>query len=225
MEWLKEKGAGVNARDARGRTPMFEAVEKVFRDASLEWFYRFSVEDSLRCLRRLGADVNAKDREGRALTHLAAREGKIYLLTALRGMGADLHARNNAGQTPRDVAQAGNQGDTAIWLECLAAENEGAIDARKFAEIKNVEIRREFVRIAGIERIVQAMGAEALDSDGDYELLRVDLLGRTGKVPYLKMINPSMGVWHLEAVPKEIATVKAALVWRNQSGLVPEQLT
>ena len=92
------------------------------------------------------------------------------------------------------------------------------LDARKFAELQNAEIRREFVRKVGIERIVTELGAEVLDRHGNYELLAVDLGGRTGKWPYLKMRNPSIGVWHLEAVVKECATVEQALNWRNGGG-------
>ena len=92
------------------------------------------------------------------------------------------------------------------------------LDARKFAELHNAEIRREFVRKVGIERIVTELGAEVLDRHGNYELLAVDLGGRTGKWPYLKMRNPSIGVWHLEAVTKECATVEQALNWRNGGG-------
>ena len=92
------------------------------------------------------------------------------------------------------------------------------LDARKFAELQNAEIRREFVREVGIERIATELGAEVLDRRGEYELLAVDLGGRTGKWPYLKMRNPSIGVWHLEAVTKECATVEQALNWRNGGG-------
>lgn len=109
--------------------------------------------------------------------------------------------------------------------EELAVKSAAEIDPREFAKIENAEVRREFVRKVGIERIVQACGAVVLDKQGEYELLSVDLGGSTGKWPYLKMLNPSVGVWHLEAVAKGIATVNEALKWRNQSDLLPEQLT
>lgn len=99
------------------------------------------------------------------------------------------------------------------WLACTAAEE---IDPRRFAAIENVEVRREFVRKVGIERIAQACGAKSLDrsDDGMYELLSVDLGGATGAWPYLKMRNPSIGVWHLEAVAKSCSTVQEAINWR-----------
>ena len=93
------------------------------------------------------------------------------------------------------------------------------------AKIENAEVRREFVRKVGIERIATACGSICLDKQGDYELLSINLGGSTGECSYLKMLNPSIGVWHLEAVPPEVDTVAKALAWRNQSDLAPIQLT
>ena len=109
--------------------------------------------------------------------------------------------------------------------EWLAVENEKDIDPAKFAELDNAEIRREFIRKVGIERIYQSCGGTVKDRQGDYELVHIDLKGQTGLCPYLKMKNPSIGVWHLEGVPKGTATVAEALRWRNQSDLTPVQLT
>lgn len=109
--------------------------------------------------------------------------------------------------------------------EWLAVKREDEIDPREFAGIENAELRREFVRKVGIERIVRTLGAKTLDKHGDYELLSVDLGGRSGAWPYLKMLNPSIGAWHLEAVDKKITTVEQAIRWRNQSDLNQEQLT
>ena len=109
--------------------------------------------------------------------------------------------------------------------EWLAVKSESEIDPREFAKIENAEVRREFVRKVGIERIATTCGSVCLDKQGDYELLSVNLGGTTGECSYLKMLNPSIGVWHLEAVPPEIDTVAKALSWRNQSDLTPVQLT
>ncbi|MDR1611754.1 MAG: hypothetical protein LBT97_03100 [Planctomycetota bacterium] len=109
--------------------------------------------------------------------------------------------------------------------EWLALTSESAIDPARFAEIANAEVRQVFIRKVGIERIAQACGAETVDTNGDYDLWMVDLKGQTGKRPYLKMINPSTGTWHLEGVPVGTKTVADALVWRNGSALTPTQLT
>jgi hypothetical protein len=107
----------------------------------------------------------------------------------------------------------------------LSEKKHNEIDPSKFATIENVEVRREFVRKVGIERIACHCGGKVIDSQGSYELIEIDLKGKTGKWPYLKMLNPSIGVWHLECVDKSCRTVQHALNFRNQSDLVPEQLT
>ena len=107
----------------------------------------------------------------------------------------------------------------------LAEKREEEIAPGEFAKIQNAEVRREFVRKVGVERIAMACGAESLDKHGDYELLMVDLQGETGKWPYLKMLNPSIQTWHLECVARECKTVQEALNWRNQSQLQPTILT
>lgn len=88
----------------------------------------------------------------------------------------------------------------------------------------NAEVRREIVRKVGIERVVQKLGAEVLDKEDGYELLLLDLKdGR--KREYLKMKNPSIGVFHIEGVKPGTTTVKQALAWRNGIETQPEILT
>jgi ankyrin repeat protein len=214
MKWLKEQGADINAENNKGYTPMFAAAH-------------WNQFEAMKWLKEQGVDINASDSNGCTLLHKAVSRGRIGTITSLHILGADMNRAemNCTGQTPLEMARAISNSDIVLWMECLATENEEDIDPRKFAEFKNAEARREFVRRVGIERLVQALGAETLDHHDDYELLLVDLGGETGKVPFLKMLNPSVGVWHLEAVPKDIDTVKAALAWRNQSDFAPEQLT
>ena len=88
------------------------------------------------------------------------------------------------------------------------------IDCRRFAEIKNVEVRREFVWKVGVDRIVQQGCGKVISTQGDYQLININLGGSTGTWPYLKMLNPSIGVWHLEHVTKECCTVQQAINFR-----------
>lgn len=143
--------------------------------------------------------------------------------------------RNNRGQLHADRKKAIEWPDGwGLWMlngvnvpEWLAATKSEDIDPKKFAKIENVEIRREFVRKVGIERIAKSMKAKRIDKSGNgmYELLLVDLGKSVGKHPYLKMMNPSIGVYHLEAVAKECRTVEAAIKWRNGSELLPRRLS
>jgi len=98
------------------------------------------------------------------------------------------------------------------------------LDPRTLLRERNAQVRREIVRKVGIERVCDALEARCLDSAGDYELLLLDLQdGRTR--PFLKMKNPSVGVYHIEGVAPECQTVAEALAWRNQSDVPPSVLT
>lgn len=102
----------------------------------------------------------------------------------------------------------------------LAETPSGQIDCRKVVEIDNAEVRREFVRKVGAERLCYSLGAEQLDrsNDGMYELLRLNL-GQQRKWSYLKMRNPSLStaaneVWHVEGVSNECRNVQDAILYR-----------
>jgi hypothetical protein len=98
------------------------------------------------------------------------------------------------------------------------------LEPRLILRERNAEVRREIVRKIGIERICQELEAQCLDRQGNYELLLLDLQdGRTR--PFLKMRNPSIGVYHIEGVAPECRTVAEALAWRNQSDVPPSVLT
>ena len=89
----------------------------------------------------------------------------------------------------------------------------------------NAEVRREIVRKIGIERACQQLAAKVVDRQGElYELLLLDL-GDKRRRPYLKMRNPSLGVYHLEGVHPTCKTVEEALRWRNNSAAQPVILT
>jgi len=98
------------------------------------------------------------------------------------------------------------------------------LDPHLMLRERNAEVRREIVRKIGIERICSELNAECLDRRGDYELILLDL--QDGFVrPFLKMKNPSIGVYHIEGVSPECRTVAEALAWRNQTDVPPSVLT
>lgn len=99
------------------------------------------------------------------------------------------------------------------------------LDCQIMLKQTNAEVRREFVRKAGIEKIVKDLGAECIDKQGDYELLLLNL-GDNRRRPYLKMLNPSIGTYHIEGVHPDCKTVDDALDFRNGGkGVRPIQLT
>ena len=79
---------------------------------------------------------------------------------------------------------------------------------------KNAEVRREIYRKIGAERVAHDLGAKERDRKGDYELLLIPM-GNGREHPFLKMKNPSIGVYHLEAVHRDCKTVNQALNFRK----------
>lgn len=98
------------------------------------------------------------------------------------------------------------------------------IDPRIILTEYNVDVRREIVRKIGIERVCSVLGAKCIDKEGNYELLVLYLKDGVRR-PFLKMLNPSIGVYHIEGVHPSSATVKQALKWRNGTNETPIQLT
>ncbi len=97
----------------------------------------------------------------------------------------------------------------------LAETREEDIDPRKLLEIDNAQVRAEFVRKVGIERVCYSLKAKCVDKRDGYELLMLDL-GDGRRRPYLRMQNPSVPeLWHVEGVHPDCSTVSEALKWRN----------
>ena len=98
------------------------------------------------------------------------------------------------------------------------------LDPRLILREPNADVRREIVRKIGIERICRDMNAQTIDRFDDYELIVLDI-GDGKRRPYLKMKNPSIGVYHIEGVPPMITTVKEALSWRNGTDAIPSAIS
>ena len=91
----------------------------------------------------------------------------------------------------------------------------------QIAKESNAQVRQVMVERVGIERVCQLFNAQSINKQGTYELLVLDL-GDGRKRPYLKMLNPSIGVWHVEGVAPNVKTVQEALNFRN--GLTASQI-
>lgn len=108
--------------------------------------------------------------------------------------------------------------------EEIAVKPARDLDPRLVLTERNAEVRREVVRKIGVERVVTELGAVCVDREGDYELLLLDL-GDRRRRPFLKMRNPSVGVYHVEGVHPDCRTVRQALAWRNGTDTPPSVLT
>jgi len=106
----------------------------------------------------------------------------------------------------------------------LVETNNSDLDIQKFFEIKNAEVRREFIRKFGVERLRKFGKLE--DKKGDYELIDMSKTMLSERYsPYLLMKNPTIGTYHIEGVARECKTVEQAFNWRNQTDEIPEILT
>lgn len=91
---LLRRGAEVNARDIRGRTPLFHACE-----APCQQYVRI-----IHMLLDAGVEINLVDDEGVTPLHLACSPWYRYeFAAALIDAGADLDAKDAKGRTPEDM--------------------------------------------------------------------------------------------------------------------------
>jgi len=88
------------------------------------------------------------------------------------------------------------------------------LDSKLVLTEKNAEVRREIVRKIGTEKLCKDLNSKVIDMKDNYELLGLDL-GDNRIRPYLKMINPSIGTYHIEGVHPDCKTVDEALKFRN----------
>jgi len=103
------------------------------------------------------------------------------------------------------------------------------LDATTILKEENADIRRELIRKVGIEMMLSHLPHTVIDKRDTYELLKIDFPGLVQDTRFLKMVNPSIGVFHLEGVERECNTVEQAINWRaGRFGKVkwnPEVLT
>ena len=98
------KGANIELRNHRDRTPLLCAIENK------------NIQGSL-ALIKAGAAVNVALNDGNTALHMAARTGLETVFLALLERGAVLDARNKYDQTPLEAAQKAYQAGTAKFLE------------------------------------------------------------------------------------------------------------
>ncbi|TXH52332.1 MAG: hypothetical protein E6Q97_16350 [Desulfurellales bacterium] len=103
----------------------------------------------------------------------------------------------------------------------------GQLDAEKWLRHENADVRAEFIRKYGIERL-KTRGKVVDDwrkydepwfEKSEYELVDMSpVFTRIPYAPYLSMRNQSVpGVWHMEAVPRTVKTVQEAVEFRTKT--------
>ena len=71
------------------------------------------------------------------------------------------------------------------WLADKGMDN---VISRDILRTRNAEIRREIIRIVGIERVCYDLGAKVIDRAGGYELVVLDLQDGRNR-PFLKIFK------------------------------------
>jgi hypothetical protein len=107
--------------------------------------------------------------------------------------------------------------------EYLAMTPEGELDIEFFKREKNADVKAEFVRKYGVERML-SLGTK-IDSyenytnewytKSEYELWDMKAIFEgLDYVPYLKMKNQTTGIWHVECVDPSCRTIDDAIKYR-----------
>ncbi|MDD3065324.1 MAG: ankyrin repeat domain-containing protein [Endomicrobiaceae bacterium] len=108
VQFLIEAGAGVNAKDEKGRTALMYACEE-----------NRNVE-VVNVLTRKRADVNAADNEGKtALMYACESNPNIKITAALVEAGADVKAKTKTGLKPLDYAEKNENKKSAALIKTI----------------------------------------------------------------------------------------------------------
>lgn len=141
------------------------------------------------------------------------------------GSKPSIICRNSTGQLHADEKPAveWHDGFKLYFLNGISMETHYVMTPAEKINVKdilkesNVDVRRELIRKVGIERVMSELPSKLLNKKDNYELYSIDLSEEVKNAKFLKMTNPSIGVFHVEAVDPSCNTVAQALLWRNNN--------
>jgi len=79
----------------------------------------------------------------------------------------------------------------------------------------NAEVRRVLIQQIGYDRIMQELGASAIDRYREYTLLKIDANIDIEPIHLLKMTCPSTAHIHVLRVPPDLTSAREAIRWVN----------
>ncbi|MFB2896454.1 leucine-rich repeat domain-containing protein [Aerosakkonemataceae cyanobacterium BLCC-F50] len=80
---------------------------------------------------------------------------------------------------------------------------------------ENAEVRRLLIQQIGYDRIIQELGASAIDHYREYTLLKIDANIDIEPIHLLSMTCPSTGNIHVLRVPPNLTSAREAIRWVN----------
>ena len=113
--------------------------------------------------------------------------------------------------------------------EWLAVTQANGLDGNKLTDISNAEVRREFIREVGMEKILADTKAkpvsEGIDANGNpLKLYALPGMNSSNSRMYLHMINGTLpNISHLEAVHPDCDSVESAMKYRDWQPLVGDR--
>lgn len=122
-ELVNQRGADINARNAKGQTPLlvfanrYWVLTEVFPRLFGRWKRPDGLVEAVARLKALGADFSARDLEGNGVLHLAAADAAVLFKTLMDESGLDPMMENAAHQTAIDLAATYNNSDVLALFE------------------------------------------------------------------------------------------------------------
>ncbi|WP_447933209.1 ankyrin repeat domain-containing protein [Wolbachia endosymbiont of Dactylopius coccus] len=148
VKFLLNKGASIETKDRYGQTSLDLAVErgytdmvKLLRSVQLGRGLSSAVRDvslgRIKVLIELGADLEAKDKDGNTPLMNASLIGNLDVVGYLVSKGADIYAKANDGKTALDIARGAGHTDIVQYFEERGRDYTNGKKAMHFAAENN----------------------------------------------------------------------------------------